>query len=131
MLTTAKNSSKIIVFVVRISMSARPFKQLLMKVGTETSEALHTYLIEFEEACSPRVSMRAFSIYIDRNEKYKRYIQLGEIHRDMALHQFLAFYEIDFTTFNLPLQFDHFFEITNEVIEAIGFSKSKKHVRKM
>ena len=68
---------------------------------------------------------------IDRNEKYKRYIQLGEIHRDMALHQFLAFYEIDFTTFNLPLQFDHFFEITNEVIEAIGFSKSKKHVRKM
>ena len=83
-------------------------------------------------------SNESLQYIIDRNEKYKRYIQLGEIHRDMKLHEFLAFHEIDFTKFGLPLQFwydlnnvddDHFFEITDEVIEAIGFSKPKSMYR--
>ena len=36
---------------IQIKMKKRPFKLLLMKVGTATSELVHEYLVEFEEHC--------------------------------------------------------------------------------
>jgi protein associated with RNAse G/E len=36
---------------IQIKMKKRPFKLLLMKVGTSTSQLVHEYLVDFEEHC--------------------------------------------------------------------------------
>ena len=36
---------------IQIKMKKRPFKLLLMKVGTSTSELVHEYLVDFDECC--------------------------------------------------------------------------------
>ena len=69
---------------------------------------------------------------IDRGNKYTTCIRSNRIARDLDLGQFLAFHQINSNCFGLPLQFwfnlnnidnDTFFEITNEMIQAIGFSE--------
>ena len=36
---------------IQISMKKRPFKMMLLKIGTKTSELVHEYLLDFEEHC--------------------------------------------------------------------------------
>ena len=36
---------------IQISMKKRPFKLMLMKIGTKTSQLVHEYLLDFEEHC--------------------------------------------------------------------------------
>ena len=75
---------------------------------------------------------------IDRGNKYSYYIDSNQMDRDMELDQFIAFNQLDFERFGLPLQFwfdlnnisdDTFFEISEEIVKVIGFSQPKSLYR--